>query len=92
MLVKVRLGCLVTYLHIVKFGLPNIDCIMLHTIHKNLEERLSVIVSMISDWCDMFAIMAVLAVGVGLHLYGFSMEKQLFWPISCTCLTKHRHG
>ena len=37
---------------------------------------------------DIFAITAVLAVGVGPYLYGFSMEKQLFWPISCTCLTK----
>ena len=31
---------------------------------------------------------AVLEVGVGPCFYGFSMEKQLFWPISCTCLTK----
>ena len=26
--------------------------------------------------------------GVGPYFYSFSMEKQLFWPISCTCLTK----
>ena len=37
---------------------------------------------------DIFAITAVLAVGVGPCFYGFSMEKQLFWSISCTCLTK----
>ena len=38
--------------------------------------------------CDIFAIMAVLAVGIGPYFYGLLMEKQLFWPISCTCLTK----
>ena len=37
---------------------------------------------------DTFATMAVLAVGVGPCFYGFSMEKQLFCPIACTCLTK----
>ena len=37
---------------------------------------------------DIFAITVVLTVGVGPCFYGFSMEKQLFWPISCTCLTK----
>ena len=37
---------------------------------------------------DILAITAVVAVGVGRYFYGFSMEKQLFWPISCTCLTK----
>ena len=41
---------------------------------------------------DIFARTAVVAVGVGPCLYGFSMEKQLFWPlfwpIPCTCLTK----
>ena len=37
---------------------------------------------------DIFARRAVLAVGVRPCFYGFSMEKQLFWPISCTCLTK----
>ena len=42
------------------------------------EERLG------SYWCDIFAIMAVLAVAVGPYFYGFSMEKQLLWPISCT--------
>ena len=41
-----------------------------------------------SYWRDIFATMAVLAVGVGPCFYGFSMEKQLFWPIACTCLTK----
>ena len=46
------------------------------------EERLG------SYWRDIFAIMAVLAVGVGPYFYGFLMEKQLFWHISCTCLTK----
>ena len=30
--------------------------------------------------CDIFVRMAVLAVGVGPCFYGFSMEKQLFWP------------
>ena len=37
---------------------------------------------------DIFAITAVLAVGVGPCFYGFSVEKQLFWPISYTCLIK----
>ena len=37
---------------------------------------------------DIFAITAVLAVGVGPCFYGFLMEKQLFWSIACTCLTK----
>ena len=37
---------------------------------------------------DIFARTAVLAVDVGPCFYGFSMKKQLFWPISCTCLTK----
>ena len=37
---------------------------------------------------DIFAITAVLAVGVGPCFYGFLMEKQLFWPISYICLTK----
>ena len=37
---------------------------------------------------DIFATMAVKALGVGPCFYGFSMEKQLFRPISCTCLTK----
>ena len=37
---------------------------------------------------DIFAITAALAVDVGPYFYGFSMENQLFWPISCTCLTK----
>ena len=37
---------------------------------------------------DILAIAAVLAVGIGPCVYGFLMEKQLFWPISCTCLTK----
>ena len=37
---------------------------------------------------DIFAITVVLAVDVSPCFYGFSMEKQLFWPISCTCLTK----
>ena len=46
------------------------------------EERLG------SYRCDIFAITAVLVVGVGPYFYGFSIEKQLFWPISCTCLTK----
>ena len=55
---------------------------MPNVIHWNIEERLG------SYRRDIFAIMAVLAVGVGLCFYGFSMEKQLFWPISCTCLTK----
>ena len=41
-----------------------------------------------SYWRDIFDRMAVLAVGIGPYFYGFSMEKQLFWPISCTCLTK----
>ena len=41
-----------------------------------------------SYWCDIFARTAVLAVGVGPCFYGFLMEKQLFWPISCACLTK----
>ena len=41
-----------------------------------------------SCWHDIFARMAVLAVGVNPCFYGFLMEKQLFWPISCTCLTK----
>ena len=30
--------------------------------------------------CDIFARTAALAVGVGPCFYGFSMEKQLFWP------------
>ena len=38
--------------------------------------------------CDIFARTAVLAMGIGPCFYGFSIEKQLFWPISCTCLTK----
>ena len=38
--------------------------------------------------CDIFARTAVLAVGISPCSYGFSMEKQLFWPISCICLTK----
>ena len=46
------------------------------------EERLG------SYWRDIFAITAVLAVGVGPYFYGFSMEKQLFRPVSCACLTK----
>ena len=37
---------------------------------------------------DVFVIMAVLAVGIGLYFHGFSMEKQLLWPISCIFLTK----
>ena len=37
---------------------------------------------------DIFARMAVLAVGIGLCFYGLLMEKQLFWSISCTRLTK----
>ena len=37
---------------------------------------------------NILAITAVLIVGVGPYFYGFSMEKQLFCPISCTCLTK----
>ena len=37
---------------------------------------------------DIFARMTVLAVGVDPRFYSFSMEKQLFWPISCTYLTK----
>ena len=41
-----------------------------------------------SYWHDIFARTAVLAVSVGPCFYGFSMEKQLFWPIPCTCLTK----
>ena len=53
-------------------------------IHRNVlfVERLG------SYRCDIFARMAVLAVGVGPCFYGFLVEKQLFWPISCTCLTK----
>ena len=41
-----------------------------------------------SYWRDIFATMAVLAVGVGPCFYDFSMEKQLFCPTSCICLTK----
>ena len=37
---------------------------------------------------DIFARTVVLAVDVGPCFYGFLIEKQLFWPISCTCLTK----
>ena len=37
---------------------------------------------------DIFARVAVLAVGIGPCFYSLSMEKQLFWPISCICLTK----
>ena len=37
---------------------------------------------------DIFARMAVLAVGIGPCFYGFSMEKKLCWPIPCTCLVK----
>ena len=47
---------------------------MLDVIHKNVcrKARYS------SYQRDIFA---VLAVGVGPYFYGFSMEKQLFWPI-----------
>ena len=55
---------------------------MSDVIHRNLEERLG------SYRRDIFAITVVLAVGVAPCFYGFSMEKQLFWPISCTCLIK----
>ena len=51
-------------------------------IHRTFEERPG------SYRHDTFAMTAVLAVGVGPYFYGFSIEKQLFWPISCTCLTK----
>ena len=37
---------------------------------------------------DIFAIMVVLEVGVGPCFSGSSMEKELFWPISCIYLTK----
>ena len=37
---------------------------------------------------DICARTVVLPVGVGPCLYGFSMEKQLCWPVSCICLTK----
>ena len=37
---------------------------------------------------DISARTAVLAVGIASYFYGFSMEKQLFWPISSTCLAK----
>ena len=46
------------------------------------EERLG------SYQCDIFARMAVLVVGVSSCFYGFLMEKQLFWPISCTSIAK----
>ena len=51
-------------------------------IHRTFEERLG------SYRHDIFAIMAVLTVGVGPYLYGYSMEKQLFWPTSCVCITQ----
>ena len=52
---------------------------MLDVIHKNI---------LGSYQHDIFARTADLAVGIGLCFYGFLMEKQIFWPISCTCLTK----
>ena len=36
---------------------------------------------------DIFAITAVVAVGIDPCFYDFLMEKQLFWPISCIGLT-----
>ena len=55
---------------------------MLDIIHRMFEERLS-------SYChDIFVRTAVLAVGVGPLFYGFSMGKQLFWPISWFCLAK----
>ena len=39
-------------------------------------------------WLDNFTKTVVLAVGVSPYFFGFSMEKQLFWYISCTCLAK----
>ena len=37
---------------------------------------------------NIFAVTAVLGVGIDPYFYGFLMDKQLFWPISCICLTK----
>ena len=37
---------------------------------------------------DIFSTMAILAVGVGSCFYDFSMEMQLFWPVSYICLAK----
>ena len=37
---------------------------------------------------DIYAITAVLAVGISLSLYGFLIQKQLLWSISSTCLAQ----
>ena len=53
---------------------------MLDVIHRNVYG---------SYRCDIFARMAVLALGIGPCFYGFLMEgSYIFWPISSTYFTK----